>query len=124
MYKISGEVRKFAEESKKKKLDSEIDNKKKRIAEEKIQRGILQGDALSPLPFVIVMMPLNIILRKDSGRHKFYCIEIKDQPAMYLDDIKLIARNEKEQENQTQAVRIYNLDIAMDFVIENVVCYL
>ena len=34
------------------------------IAEAKIQRGIFQEDALSPLPFKIAMMPLNHILRK------------------------------------------------------------
>ena len=34
------------------------------LAETKIQRGIFQGDALSPLLFIIAMMPLNHILRK------------------------------------------------------------
>ena len=34
------------------------------LAETKIQIGILQGDALSPLLFIIAMMPLNHILRK------------------------------------------------------------
>ena len=36
----------------------------KNFDETKIQRGIFQGDALSPLLFIIVMMPLNHILRK------------------------------------------------------------
>ena len=36
----------------------------KNWAETKIQRGIFQGDALSPLLFIIAMMPLNHILRK------------------------------------------------------------
>ena len=35
-----------------------------RLAEAKIQRGIFLGDALSPLLFIIAMMPLNHILRK------------------------------------------------------------
>ena len=34
------------------------------LAETKIQRGIFQGDVLSPLLFIIAMMPLNHILRK------------------------------------------------------------
>ena len=34
------------------------------LAEVKVQRGIFQGDALSPLPFIIAMMPFNHILRK------------------------------------------------------------
>ena len=37
---------------------------RKCLAEVKNQRGIFQGDVLSPLLFVIAMMPLNHILRK------------------------------------------------------------
>ena len=37
---------------------------------------------------------------------------------MYMDDIKLFAKNEKELETQIQAVRIYNQDIGMKFGIE------
>ena len=40
------------------------------LAETKIQRGIFQGDAISPLLFIIAMMPLNQILRKCTARHK------------------------------------------------------
>ncbi len=36
----------------------------KSLAEVMIKQDIFQGDALSPLQFVIVMMPLNHILRK------------------------------------------------------------
>ena len=34
------------------------------LAETKIQRGIFQGDALSPLLFINAMMPLNHLLRQ------------------------------------------------------------
>ena len=40
------------------------------LAEAKIQRGIFQGDALSPLLFMIAMMPLNYILRKCRAGYK------------------------------------------------------
>ena len=39
----------------------------KSLAEAKIQRGIFQRDALSPLLFVIAMMPFNHILRECTG---------------------------------------------------------
>ena len=42
----------------------ELTARGKSLAEVKIQRSIFQGDALSPLLFVIAMMPLNHILRK------------------------------------------------------------
>ena len=37
---------------------------------------------------------------------------------MYMDDIKLFAKNEKELETLKQAVRIYSQDIGMEFAIE------
>ena len=37
---------------------------------------------------------------------------------MYMDDIKLFAKNEKELETLIHAVRIYCQDIGMEFVIE------
>ena len=42
----------------------------KSLAEVKIQRGIFQGDALSPLLFVIAIMTLNHILRKCTAGYK------------------------------------------------------
>ena len=38
---------------------------------------------------------------------------------MYMDDIKLFAKNEKELETLIHAVRIYNQNIGMEFGIEN-----
>ena len=37
---------------------------------------------------------------------------------MYLDDIKLFAKNEKEQETLIHTIRIYSQDIEMEFGIE------
>ena len=37
---------------------------------------------------------------------------------MYMDDIKLFAKNKKELENLIHAVRIYGQDIEMKFGIE------
>ena len=51
-------------------LESGADSRRRKIAETKIQIGIFQGDALSPLPFIIAMMPLNHILRKCTAGYK------------------------------------------------------
>ncbi len=37
---------------------------------------------------------------------------------MYMDDIKLFAKNEKELETLIQTIRIYSQDIGMEFGIE------
>ena len=54
------------------------------LAEVKIQRGIFQGAALSPLLFVIAMMPLNHILSKCTARYKISKSQEKINPLMTL----------------------------------------
>ena len=88
------------------------------IAETKIQRGIFQGDALLPLLFIIAMMPLNHILRKCAAGYKLSRSQEKINHLMYMDDIKLFAKNEKNLENLINSVRIYSQDIGMEFGIE------
>ena len=44
----------------------------KSLAEVKMQGGIFSRDSLSPLLFVIAMMPLNHILREVTGRYKLH----------------------------------------------------
>ena len=45
----------------------------RRLSEAKIQRSIFQGDALSPLQFIIVRMPLNHIPRKRPAGYLVDC---------------------------------------------------
>ena len=58
----------------------------------------IQGDALSPLPFIIAMMPLKHVLRKCATGYKLSKSQEKINHLMYMDDIKLFAKNEKELE--------------------------
>ena len=88
------------------------------LAETKIQRGIFQGDALSPLLFIIAMMPLNYILRKCTAGYKLSRSQEQIYHLLYIDDIKLLAKNEKELETLIHTVRIYSRDIGMEFGID------
>ena len=88
------------------------------LAETKIKKSIFQGDALSPLLFIIAMMPLNHILRKCTAGYKLSRSQEKINHLMYKDDIKLFAKNEKELETLIHAVRIYSQDIGKEFGIE------
>ena len=64
------------------------------------------------------MMPLNHILRKCTAGYKLSRLQEKINHLMYMDDIKLFAKNEKELETLIHAVRIYSQDIGMAFGIE------
>ena len=90
----------------------------KSLAETKIHIGILQGDAQSPLLFIIAMMPLIHILRKCTAGYKLSRSQEKVNHQMYMDDIKLFAKNEKELGALIHTIRIYSQDIRMEFGIE------
>ena len=64
------------------------------------------------------MMPLNYILRKCKTGYKLSISQEKINHLMYMDDIKLFAKNEKELETLIYAVRIYSQDLGMEFGIE------
>ena len=84
----------------------------------KVQRGVFQGDALSLLLFIIAMMPLNNTLRKFTAGYKLSKSQEMINCLMYMDDIKLFAKNEKELEILIHAVRMYSQDTEMEFSIE------
>ena len=117
MYKISDEVINFIDKTMKT-WRVKLTAGGRRLAEAKVQRGIFQGDALSPLLFIIAMMPLNHILRKCAAGYKLSRSQEKVNHLLYMDDIKLFAKNEKDLETQIHTVRIYSRDIGMEFGIE------
>ena len=70
------------------------------------------------LLFIIAIMPLNHILRKCTAGYKLARSQEKVNHLMYMDDIKLFAKNEKELETLIHTVRKYSRDIGMEFGIE------
>ena len=105
MYEISDEDINFIEKTMKD-WRVELTAGGKSLAEAKIQKSIFQGDALSPLLFVIAMMPLNHILGKCIAGYKSNKSQEKINRLIYMDDINLFAKNEKDLETLTHAVRI------------------
>ena len=66
------------------------------------------------------MMPHNNMLRKCASGYKLSKSQEKINYLMYIEDIQLFSKNEKELEILIHAVRIYIRDIGMEFEIENV----
>ena len=92
----------------------------KNLGNVKIARGIFQGDSLSPLLFVLVMIPLTILLRKEMFGHRL----TKDTSdnilnhLLFMDDLKLYGRNEEELERLVEIVHIYSKDVGMEFGLD------
>ena len=90
----------------------------KALAEVKIHRGIFQADALSPLLFVIAMTALINYSGNAEADYKLHKSQENIYHLMYIDDIKLFAKNEKELVILIHAVRICREDMKMEFGIE------
>ena len=87
----------------------------------KIQRGIFQGDSLSPLLFCLSIDPLSRLLNsKDNG----YNVNARGHNPqkvghlLYMDDLKLYANSEKVLKDQLNTVREFSADITMKFGLD------
>ena len=84
-----------------------------------IRRGIFQGDSLSPLLFCIALIPLtNELNRADCG-YQVHGTERKISHLLYMDDLKLLGRNENDLENEIKIVIAISTAINMNFELEN-----
>ena len=54
-----------------------------------IRRCIFQGDRLSPLLFVVCLIPLSVILRKTKGKYQLRKEDESINHLLFMDDLKL-----------------------------------
>ena len=83
-----------------------------------IKRGIFQGDSLCPLVFVLALIPLSLILRKEKAANEFSESKEKINHLLFMDDLELYNRSEKGLDSLVQTVRVFSEDIRMEFGIE------
>ena len=83
-----------------------------------INRGIFHGDALSPLLFVISLIPLRLVLRRMKKRSSFQKGKSKLNHLLFMDDLKLCGSNQNEIDSLVRTVEIVIKNIGMTFVID------
>ena len=91
------------------------------LGEVKIERGIFQGDSLSPLLFVVILIPLTHILRKAKPGYQFTNSGEKINHLLFMDDSKLDSKSEKTLDSLIQTVCIFSNDIKIEFGINKCV---
>ena len=88
------------------------------FGEVEIKQGIFQGDSLSPLVFVLALIPLSLILRKAKAAYEFSGSKEKINYLLFMDDLKLSSRSEKGLDSLVPTIRVFSEDIGMEFGIE------
>ena len=89
-----------------------------RILEFNIRREIAQGDSLSPLLFVLCMVPLTWFLRRDRAGYEWENRRFKLNLLLLMDELKLFAKSKNQIDSLLQTVHIFSEDIGMQFAIK------
>ena len=66
------------------------------VGEIGIKWGIFQGDSLSPLVFILALIPLSVILRKAKITYELSESKEKIKHLLLMDDLKLYSRVRKD----------------------------
>ena len=85
------------------------------LGEVDIRRGIFQGDTLSPLLFVVAMIPLTLLLRKENMGYRFGETKQKINHLLFMDDLKLFGGSRQEIQKLCDIVFKFSNDIGMEF---------
>ena len=85
------------------------------LGEVEIKRGIFQGDTLSPLLFVMVLIPLSMVLNDMSCGYEMRKGAKKINHLLFMDDLKLYGKTERELNSLVNTVHIFSEDIGMKF---------
>ena len=80
-----------------------------------VNRGIFQGDSLSPLIFVICMIPLSFLLRKVKASYEWGRKEFKLNHLLFMDDLKLFGKSNEQIDSLVQTVFRFSEDVGMEF---------
>ena len=83
------------------------------LGEVNVKRGIFQGDSLSPLLFILSMVPLSLILRKVKAYYEWGKKDYKLNHLLYMDDLKLFAKSEEQIDTLVRTVHVFSTEFGM-----------
>lgn len=111
---VANNIRSFLEDSMET-WRTELTSYGETMGEVRIRRGIFQGDSLSPLLFVLSMIPLTLVLRKTGIGYEWREKQSMINHLLYIDDLKLFGKTENQIDSLINTVYIFSKDIGMEF---------
>ena len=94
---------------------------KNRIGKVNIRRGIFQGDSLSPLLFMVAVIPVTMILRTLKQGCSFRKGKEKLNHLLFMDALKLYGSSGNEIDSLLKVVKIVSGDTGMQFKFDKYV---
>ena len=101
--------------------NTELITKDINLGEVNINQDIFLGDSLSPLLFVMSLIPLTLALRQMKQGYSFQKGKSKLNHLLFMDNLKLYGSNQNGIDSLVRTVEIVAKDIGMKFVAERVV---
>jgi hypothetical protein len=83
-----------------------------------IKRGIFQGDSLSPLLFIMAMIPISTIIRRMKKGYEMDKGKDMITHLLYMDDLKLYTKSEESMTSVINTVQMISEDIGMTFGLD------
>ena len=117
IFGIAGNVERFIHRSMAQ-WKTELTSCGERLGHVHIRRGIFQGDSLSPLLFVICLIPLSLVLRKVKAAYEFKDKRRKINHLLFMDDLKLYGKSDTQIDSLVKTVHLFRKDIGMEFGIK------
>ena len=99
-------------------MEAELTSNGVSLGNVEIRRGLFQGDSLSPLLFVLRMVPSSLILRKEKFHYEFGDKKTRVNYFLFTDDLKLFAKSNDQIDSLVNTVYTFSEDIGMEFGIK------
>ena len=126
LYKINEQIIKMIEDQMRNwKTNIVLNHNRGRVQIEnvKINRGIFQGDSLSPLLFCLAINPLSVLLNNEELGYSLEKTRSRRSGKLishllFMDDLKVYANNEANLKKLMEVVKRFSKDIGMKFGLD------
>ena len=83
-----------------------------------IKSGIFEGDSLSPLLFCLTLAPLSSLINEST--YGYHTQGHKITQLLYMDDLKMYAKNDNQQIDLLSIVKKFSDNIKMEYGVKSV----